>query len=79
MDGRNQRQKRWREEEKTFKDISVIVFLRKLAITNLKILTYTHYSVYDAIIITLPRADFAKEHLQIATPIMRNMSIYVLQ
>lgn len=37
-----------REEEKTFKDISVIVFLRKLAITNLKILTYTHYSVYDS-------------------------------
>lgn len=36
------------KKERLLKIISETVFLRKLAITNLKILTYTHYSVYDS-------------------------------
>jgi len=48
IDGMKQRYERWREEGKTLKNISVTEFLRKLTITNLKILTYTQHLVCDS-------------------------------
>ena len=79
MDGRKKRQERGREGM-TFKNISVTGFLRKLAIANLKILTYTQHSVCDSYYYNFTSGRLCKRvPLDCNTNHEKYMSIYVLQ
>lgn len=60
IDGMKQRYEKGREEGKTLKNISVTEFLRKLAITNLKILKYTQHSVCDSYYYNFTSGRFCK-------------------
>lgn len=78
MEGRKDR--REGEKERLLKNISVTGFLRKLAITNLKILTYTQHSVCDSYYYNFTSGRLCKRvPLDCNTDHEKYMSVYVLQ